>query len=348
MPARMNEVGDEPVRETSARFGLEDRAPVAPAPGAPLVDIAITIFGRADYVAHAIKSVIAQSYAHWQLTVSEDAGPTEPVVRAVEPYLGDKRIRYATPGERLGNAQHKSSLLAQGHGKYVAVLDDDDCWLPEWLARRVRFLERYPECVLVWGGHSDIDADGVEIGRPPLPFANGVHSSPEFMQAMVRANMIATPSVLFRRDAYVRAGNTFDPRFIQINDYELWLRLGLLGPVGFLALYDSCYRVHPQQTSHQRKAFDHFQLIEHLDGLLEKSMPELRLPASVRRRQKADRLLSAALDAAEQGQTTIAARRIAASVRLDPRALASRRGLGAFAGTVAGKKVSLRIGTMRS
>ncbi|MFI4977953.1 MAG: glycosyltransferase [Solirubrobacterales bacterium] len=345
----MNGIGNGPVRETRAHSGFEDRSPAAPAPDTPLVDISIPVFGRANYVAHAIESVIAQSYERWQLTISEDRGTTEPVLRAVEPYLGDKRIRYTTPGEHLGNARHKSSLLAQGHGKYVTVLDDDDLWLPVWLARRVEFLEQHTECVLVWAGHFDIDPNGAEVRRSPLPLAGGVYSSLEFVQAMMRANLIPTQTALFRRDAYVHAGNTFDPRFVHINDYELWLRLGLLGPVGFLPLYDSGYRRHPQQRSRQHnRAVDHLLLIDHLDGLLQKSIPDLRLPASVRRQQKADRLLSVALDAAEQGQARLAARRIAAAARLAPRALASRRGLAAIAATVAGKKIRQRIGTMRS
>jgi glycosyltransferase involved in cell wall biosynthesis len=342
----MNEIREEPAAEPSAPLGSEDRSEL----DAPLVDIVITVFERADYVAHAIQSVIAQSYEHWRLTVSEDGGSTAPVMRAVEPYLVDERIQYATPGRHLGNARHKSSLLAQGDGKYVTVLDDDDRWLPEWLAHRVEFFEMHPECVLVWAGHFDIDADGGEAGRPPLPLAGGIYSSFEFTQAMMRTNIVATPSVLFSRDAYVRAGNMFDPRFDHINDYELWLRMGLLGPVGFLPLYDSSYRLHHQQRSRQlNRAVDHLHLIDHLDGLLQKNgMPNLRLPASVRRRQKADRLLSVALDAAEQDQTRIAARRIAAAIQLDPRALLSWRGLGAVAAMVGGGNVRRRIGAMRS
>jgi GT2 family glycosyltransferase len=315
----------------------------------PAVDILITVFERADYVAHAIQAVIAQSYEHWQLTISEDGGSTEPVRRAVEPYLADERIRYVTPGKHLGNARHKTSLLEQGHGKYVTVLDDDDYWLPGWLARRVEFLEEHDTCILVWAGHFDVDVNGNEFRRSPFEMIGGVHSSREFTQAMMQANLVATPSVLFRRNAYVRAGNRFDPNFIHINDYELWMRLGLLGPVGYLPLYDSGYRMHPHQRSREHnQAMDYFLMVDHLDGLLQQHMPDLRLPVSVRKRQKADRLLSVALDLAEQGQRRQAAERIAAAARLDPRALVSRRGLGALAGTVAGKKVSRHLGTMRS
>ena len=316
---------------------------------APLVDVAVPVFDRADYVAHAIQSVIAQSYTHWRLTISQDGGPTEPVIRTVEPYLKDERIRYITPGEQLGLARHKSSLAAQGNGKYVALLDDDDLWMPEWLARRVDFLEQHTACVLVWAGHLDIDTDGTEVGRSSFPLSGGVHSSAEFLQAMMRANIVATPSVLVRREAYISAGGAFDPRFSHINDYELWLRLGMLGPVGFLPVHDSGYRVHPQQMSRRHdRALDHLHLIDHLDGLLQVSHPDLRLPARVRRQQKAELLLSAALDAAEQGQTKVAARRIVSAAGLAPQALLSRRGLGAITAMAAGKTASRRVGAMRS
>ena len=139
----------------------------------PLVDVGIPVFQRAHYLGEAIESVLAQSYGHWRLTVSEDAGPTEAVARAVEPYLADERVRYVSTGHRLGLAGHKSSLAAHGHGKYLALLDDDDMWLAGWLVRRVDFLETNGECVLAWGGHLDIDHTGAERARPVFPLAGG-------------------------------------------------------------------------------------------------------------------------------------------------------------------------------
>jgi len=315
----------------------------------PCVDIGIPVFNRSNYVARAIESVLSQSYTNWQLTVSEELGPTEPVMRAIQPYLADERVRYLPIRGRLGVARHKSSLVALGQGKYVGLLDDDDRWLSDWLARRVEFLETHPPCVFVWGGHLDIDSDGIEIRRVPLPLAGGVHSPREFVATMMKGNIVGTPDVLFRREAYVRAGNAFDDRFLHIDDYELWLRMGLLGPVGFLPVHDAEYRVHSQQRSRRHdRALDHFYLIDHVDGLVQKANLDLRLSATERRRQKADRLLSAALDAAEAGHTRTAARRIVRAAGLAPRALVSRRGLGALAGALGGEKLSRRIGAMRS
>jgi len=315
----------------------------------PLVDIGIPVFQRADFVAEAIESVLAQSHRHWRLTISEDGPPTDAMMRAVEPYLRDERVTYTSTGRWLGLARNKSRLATAGHGKYLALLDDDDVWLEDWLARRVDFLEANAECVLAWGGHLDIDADGAELARSAFPLAGGVHSSREFVRTMMRGNVVATPSVLLRRTEYARAGNAFDARFIVINDYELWLRIGMLGPVGFVPVHDSARRIHPRQmTRRHDQAMDHLLLIDHLDGLLDRAGLDLRLSPAVRRRQKADRFLSAALDAAEQGRSRIAARRICRAVGLDPRALASTRGLGAIAATVGGGRVSRRVGALRS
>lgn len=315
----------------------------------PLVDIGIPVFQRADHVGEAIESVLAQSYSHWRLTIAEDAGPTDAITRAVEPYLADERVRYMSVGEWWGPARVRSSLVARGHGTYVALIDDDDLWLAGWLERRVEFLERHRECILVWGGHLDVDDGGAELARSEFPVPSGVRSSHEFVQRLMRGNVVPMPTALLRRDAYVRAGNRFDARFFHINDYELWLRIGMTGPVGFLPVHDAVYRQHHGQLSRRRgQALEHLGLIDHLDRLLEDSGADLRLSDSARKRQKAERLLSAALDAAEQRQVRIAARRIYAAVGLAPRAVASARGLGAIAATVGGRTISQRIGALRS
>jgi GT2 family glycosyltransferase len=197
------------------------------------VDIGIPVFQRAEYVAAAIESVVAQSYTDWRLTISEELGPTPEVMRAVDPFLADERIRYVATDGRLGMARHKSSLVEQARGQYVALLDDDDTWAPEWLERRVDFLGRHPQCVFVFGGHLDIDSAGNVLRRSAFPFASGVQHSTEFLREMMRRNFVATASVLVSRNAYLRAG-TYDPRFVYANDAEMWFRLALQGPVGFI------------------------------------------------------------------------------------------------------------------
>ena len=315
----------------------------------PLVDIGIPVYQRATYVGQAIESVQSQSYTNWRLTVSEELGPTDAIRRVVEPYLADERIEYVSSEVRFGLGRHKTRLAARGAGVYTTILDDDDCWYAGWLDRRVEFLESHPECGLVWGGHLDIDGEGKEIRRVPLPVEGGVHASEAFITTMLRGNIVATPDVLLRREAYVRAGNRYDERFPQICDFELWLRMALDGPVGFVPVHDAAYRLHGQQMSRRHdRGMEFFYLVDHLDGLFAAQLPAVRLPTAARHRLKAERLLSAALDAAEVGDRRAAMRRILRAAGLSPQALASGRALGAIAGTLGGEALSRRIGSMRS
>jgi glycosyltransferase involved in cell wall biosynthesis len=315
----------------------------------PSVDIGISVYRRGDFIAELIESVLAQSYHHWRLTIAEDDGPTEAVTRAVAPYLADERIEYHAEPDHLGLPRMKARLIERGAAKYVAIPDDDDLWLPDWLERRVTFLESHDECVLAWGGHLDIDVHGVELGRSPFPFAGGAVSSREFVQSLRRRNFVTVMSVLFRRDAYMRAGGEVDKRLIHAWDWELWLRLAMFGPVGFLPVHDSCYRAHPAQMSRSHdRAMDQLLLLERLDSLLAVHHPDLRLPAAIYRRRKADKLLAVALDAVEAGDPRRGAANVASAARLAPGALASARGAAAIAAIAGGRRVRQRIGALRS
>jgi GT2 family glycosyltransferase len=313
----------------------------------PTVDIGIPVFQRPEYVAAAIESVIAQSYTDWRLTISEELGPTPEVVRAVEPFLADERIRYVATDGRLGIARHKSSLVEQGQGPYVALLDDDDTWAPEWLERRVDFLGRHQQCVFVFGGHLDIDSGGHLLGRSAFPLTGPVHTSAEFLQQMMGRNFVATASVLVRRNAYRRAG-TYDPEFVFASDAEMWFRLALHGPVGFIAVHDCSSRLHPKQISHRpERARSFLLLLERYDRSLAAAFPELRLRRSKLRRLRAGLLLSIALDETAAGRLSSAARTVVSAAHTDPRALASPRAAAATGAIVGGKRMRRRILALR-
>jgi GT2 family glycosyltransferase len=318
------------------------------APDVPIVDVWIPVLERVEFVARAVESVLGQSYPGWRLTIAQDGPPTDGVRRAVAPYLDDPRVSYRAAGRRLGIAALKNELIASSHAPYFTVLDDDDFWMDGWLARRVEFLDGNPECVLVWSAHVDVDGSGREVARRPPAMSSGVHSAREFTTRMIEANLIATPSVLVRRSAYAAAGGRFDPRFVYISDYELWLRLGMTGPVGFLGVYDSAYRVHAQQASQRRGWADDFLLLgDHVDGLLAGRFPELRADPRRARRMKADRLLSSALDAAGRSERRLALGRILAAARLAPGALGSRRGAAAVVAALGGEAVRRRVDARR-
>jgi glycosyltransferase involved in cell wall biosynthesis len=298
----------------------------------PLVDVGIPAHGRPVYLGEAIECVFAQTMARWRLTISEDGPGDGPVAQAVQPYLADPRVRYVATGERVGAARNMSSLLAAADAPYVALLHDDDRWEPEFLARRVGFLEAHPACGFVFSADSEIDENGNLVGRPPRTLPEGVYQPDELLPRLLRRNLVSPPTLLARRSAYESVGAAFDERFPTIYDYEMILRLSIRFPAGYLAVRDdAAWRRHGHQSSirNYERTDEYRKFFEHVDALLESERPHLRLVGSQRRRLFAGMLRYMALNALEQGDRRSALSQLGQAMRLyPPTALDPRVGVG--------------------
>jgi len=96
------------------------------------VDIIITTYKRYDLLREALKSVVNQSYPHWKCWIAED-GESKETYETVKPFLTDDRFKYL-PGMHAGfPAVPRNRAIKQGNSKIIAILDDDDLWLPNKL-----------------------------------------------------------------------------------------------------------------------------------------------------------------------------------------------------------------------
>lgn len=121
-----------------------------------------------------IESVLAQSYANWELVLVDD-GTTDGATAIAQGYAAAHpgRIVYTEhPGhENRGMSASRNAGVQLARGKYVAFLDADDIWLPERLSRHVEVMERDPEVAmsiaptLLW---SSWNKDNLPKSRPWL------------------------------------------------------------------------------------------------------------------------------------------------------------------------------------
>jgi len=243
-----------------------------------------------------------------------------------------------------------TALIAAADAPYFAFLHDDDRWEPEFLARRVEFLERHPDCGLVFSGHVDIDGEGRAIGRSSAPFAEGVVPREELVPQMLQRNVIDTMhSVLVRRSALEVAGPYLDGAFPRVFDWELWLRVVLRHPAGCLGVEDAQYRAHEAQMSGAAGQAEDFKSIaRHADRLALELAPELRLAPEERQRAFARLELAAAVELLAADDPHGAAAALRAGMRAAPgRALRDPRLIVAAAGLLAGRPGRRALARMR-
>ena len=247
----------------------------------PVVDVAIPTHGRPRYLRGAIESVLAQTFDRWRMTLSEN-GPGSDELRAIiEPYLTDLRVRHIPTGSEITAAENATSAVRAGNAPFVAVLHDDDGWDPEFLARRVAFLESNPSCGLVFSHCNFIDPSGALVFRRRVPLREGLQQRNALLSLLYRKNIIVMPTVLSRRSAYERVGPAFSQSLL-FDDWEMWMRIAASSDVGFLDVFDASYRIHSEQTTHPEKARLGEHILELLDEI-DRWLPE-DFPPRERRR----------------------------------------------------------------
>jgi glycosyltransferase involved in cell wall biosynthesis len=315
----------------------------------PLVDVGIPTYARSGFLREAVESVLSQTLSSWRLFVSEDGDAPRGASDVLGPYLGDQRVHYFAARSRLGGAGNKNRLLAAGNAPYVALLDDDDRWHPEFLERRVDFLEAHPACGFVTSGFVLIDSEGRQMRKSHHFVAGGLHASIDFVRHLLPDNPIRTPTVLMRRAACDGVGCTVDERYPFMYDWDLWLRLALRFPVGYLDVHDADYRVHLRQETSAislRVGEEALRLFEAAEEAIKREFPRARLDERLIRRRRAFWLVSASLDALEEGDVRAARRSLREAARVSPLSLLDRRALAAAAGTLLGRRGSHAIGGM--
>jgi tetratricopeptide (TPR) repeat protein len=111
-------------------------------PPNPKVTVLIPTYNRPAYLPQAIRSVIGQQLADWEMFVINDGGVD---VRNVVEGFGDERVAYVNRPVNEGKAACLNDGLRRAHGDYVAYLDDDDLWYPNHLAALADVLDGRPQ-----------------------------------------------------------------------------------------------------------------------------------------------------------------------------------------------------------
>ena len=116
--------------------------------------IIIPLYNKAPYIRKALESVLAQTYADYELIIIDD-GSTDGSAEIAEAILQDPASRLiASSPHRLirqansGVSAARNNGVAQAQGEYVAFLDADDWWEPTYLERMAQLIEDYPEAGL--------------------------------------------------------------------------------------------------------------------------------------------------------------------------------------------------------
>ena len=198
------------------------------------------------FVARAVRSVLQQTLRELEFIVIDD-GSTDSTGDILAGFA-DRRLRVIRQEDARGLASSLQRGVLEARGRYVARLDADDVAAPDRLSRQVAVLRANPSLGVLGTSALTIDENDrfgrlLEMPRGPL----SVRWSALFGAPFVH------PSVVFDRALFERHALTYDPAFLESEDYDLWTRALEFAGGDNLRRPLVLYRVHGAQASQRRR-----------------------------------------------------------------------------------------------
>ncbi len=199
-------------------------AEITPRPTEPRPEVTAIIptQNRWRLLSRAVASALTQEDVALEVIVVDDGSTDETPERLGR--IADERlsvIRTESPG---GVSRARNLAVEAARARWVAFLDDDDVWAPRKL--RVQLDRAADNVALVCSGAVFIDRDGVVLSER-LPEI----LDEDYPEALLRTNVVGTPSGVLAQKELVRAVGGFDESLPRSQDWDLWIRLSRQGIV---------------------------------------------------------------------------------------------------------------------
>ena len=240
----------------------------------PEISVVMIFLNPGKFFREAIESVQAQTFTDWELLLVDD-GSTDGSTALAQQFANahPERIYYLShpEHEHRGMSASRNLGLAHARGRFLALLDSDDVWHPDYLSAQFDVLAKWPTAAasfantriwFSWAG--DLAESQPDRNRHSGPIKDEL-VEPGFLIPMWLREQESTPatcSILMRTDAARK--HKFDESFESMFEDQVFVYKVALSESVFVASYTlSYYRQHSGSTCH----------IKQLNGAYHPCMP---------------------------------------------------------------------------
>ena len=174
--------------------------------------IIIPVFNGSDFIDKCLKSVLNQSYKKYEVIIINDCSKDD-TKKLLEAYKKNKKIIVINNKENIGADSSRNEGLKIAKGHYIAFLDIDDCWHPDFLKIYKKYFDQGYE--FLYSSYIRVK-DNIQINRVFVPDKINYNM-------MKYANFIPLSTACFDR---TKVGEHFFQSNLKIcEDYVFWITM---------------------------------------------------------------------------------------------------------------------------
>ncbi len=207
------------------------------------ISVIVPVYNQEKFLTETIESALHQTYKNLEIILINDGSNDRSARICDNLSKKDERIRYYSQDNR-GVSFTRNRAIQLSQGAYIAPLDADDLWEPDYLIRHLEVFQKKPLIGIVYCCQKIIDEEGNEVGetRPKAYLPN------EFLARMLFRNDLGCPStLLIRRECFNK--HQYNEDMCHGEDYDLNLRLAEDYIFEYLDLPLTYYRRHEGNVS---------------------------------------------------------------------------------------------------
>lgn len=216
----------------------------------PRFSVVISLYNKEKHIQSTIESVLAQTFVNFEIVVVNDGSTdsSEAFVKAIN----DERIHYYSQ-ENKGASAGRNTAISKATGTYIALLDADDLWEPNYLETIHTLIQSYPN-EQVFATAVTIETSG---GKKPSVYSipniqkNATYVLNYFESSYINT-LLTSSSTIVHKSVFDETGD-YDTTLKSGEDTDMWIRIGLNYKVVFINKSLATYRYGQQSLSNRTK-----------------------------------------------------------------------------------------------
>ena len=197
--------------------------------------VIIPLYNKAPYVAKAIESVLAQTFADYEMVIVDDGSKDDSAEIAAKVIEGRPNCHLIRQ-KNAGVSMARNNGVAASQGEYLCFLDADDWWEPTFLEEMAKLIDEFPDAGIYGTNYTIVNEAkrktrvaqiGVEEGFEK-GYINYCQAYAKTMYMPLTSISVAIPRKVFEEMQGFPAGIKLG------EDFLLWIRIALKHKVAFL------------------------------------------------------------------------------------------------------------------